>query len=239
MLWKRHPEKSKAGSNRFAKPGDSRAARPPSSLGTFITYGGSRPGIGSQYSTRIDGADRRLLIPRPWRGPGSHGCSLRSWSSPGKAPIAYSEPVRLGRIVHARWRFTVALVSASFTHGGLSPLNELIHEDGHAVHCPALRTRPAFMDIDTHLAEAFADVAGWNTYDPAWQRKYVGREAPPQLRCGASTRVSFWMSHGPCSRSACSVIRRRTPTRYGPKSQAVTGAFGLAVGDACDICPTR
>jgi len=86
--------------------------------------------------------------------------------------------VRLGRIVHAHWRPTVALVSASFTHGGLSPLNELIHEDGHAVHCPALRTRPAFMDIDTHLAEAFADVAGWNTYDPAWQRKYVGREAP-------------------------------------------------------------
>jgi len=96
---------------------------------------------------------------------------------PGKAPLAYSELVRLGRMVHGRWRPSVARVSANYAHGGLSPLNELIHEDGHAIHYAALRTRPAFMDIDTLFAEAFADVAAWNTYEPAWQRRYLGREA--------------------------------------------------------------
>lgn len=96
---------------------------------------------------------------------------------PGKAPLAYSEPARLGRMVHGRWRSTVPLVSVSLTHGGLSPLYELIHEDGHAIHYAALRTRPPFMDLDTLFAEAFADVAAWNTYEPAWQRKYLGREA--------------------------------------------------------------
>jgi len=96
---------------------------------------------------------------------------------PGKAPLAYSELVRLGRMVHGRWRPTVARVSASYAQGGLSLLNELIHEDGHAIHYAALRTRPAFMDLDTLFAEAFADVAAWNTYEPAWQRQYLGRAA--------------------------------------------------------------
>ena len=31
---------------------------------------------------------------------------------------------------------------------------------------------------DTLYVEAFADVASWNTYDPSWQRKYLGRSAP-------------------------------------------------------------
>jgi hypothetical protein len=96
---------------------------------------------------------------------------------PGKAPLTYSELVRLGRVVHGRWRPTVARVSANYAHGGLSLLNELIHEDGHAIHYAALRTRPAFMDLDTLFAEAFADVAAWNTYEPAWQRQYLGRGA--------------------------------------------------------------
>lgn len=96
---------------------------------------------------------------------------------PGKAPLAYSELVRVGRMVNGRWRPTVARVSANYAHGGLSLLNELIHEDGHAIHYAALRTRPAFMDLDTLFAEAFADVAAWNTYEPAWQRQYLGRDA--------------------------------------------------------------
>jgi hypothetical protein len=33
------------------------------------------------------------------------------------------------------------------------------------------------MDLDTLFAEAFADVAAWNTYEPAWQRRYLGRAA--------------------------------------------------------------
>jgi hypothetical protein len=42
----------------------------------------------------------------------------------------------------------------------------------------ALRTRPAFMDLgDAVFYEAFADVTSWQTYEPAWQRKYLGRSA--------------------------------------------------------------
>src|SRR5262245_10695208 len=42
----------------------------------------------------------------------------------------------------------------------------------------ALRTRPAFMDLgDAVFYEAFADVTSWQTYEPAWQRKYLGCSA--------------------------------------------------------------
>ena len=34
------------------------------------------------------------------------------------------------------------------------------------------------MDVDTLFTEAFADVTSWNTYEPEWQRKYLGRDAP-------------------------------------------------------------
>ena len=56
-------------------------------------------------------------------------------------------------------------------------MNELVHENGHVVHMMAVRARPAFMDLgDGLFVEAFADVPSWNTYEPAWQRKYVGRD---------------------------------------------------------------
>jgi hypothetical protein len=43
----------------------------------------------------------------------------------------------------------------------------------------SLRTRPAFMDLgDALFYEAFADVPSWSTYEPAWQRKYLGRSSP-------------------------------------------------------------
>ena len=98
---------------------------------------------------------------------------------PGKAPLAYADFVSRGRYdADGRWRPTVARVSANYSRGGLGVLNELVHEDGHVVHLMAMRTRPAFMDSgDTLFDEAFADVTSWNTYDPAWQRKYLGRGA--------------------------------------------------------------
>jgi hypothetical protein len=35
------------------------------------------------------------------------------------------------------------------------------------------------MDLgDSLFVEAFADVASWNTYQPAWQQRYIGRAAP-------------------------------------------------------------
>ena len=97
---------------------------------------------------------------------------------PGKAPVAYTEFARRGRLVNGRWRQSIARVSASYAHGGLSSLNEFVHENGHAIHIAAIRTRPAFMDTgDLLFVEAFADVPSWNTYEPAWQRRYIGSAA--------------------------------------------------------------
>jgi hypothetical protein len=98
---------------------------------------------------------------------------------PGKAPLAYTDQVRIGRRTDGVWRPAVPRVSANYEQGGLSVLNELIHEDGHAVHEAALRTRPAFYSLGGDLFdEAFADVPAWSSFEPAWQRKYLGRSAP-------------------------------------------------------------
>ena len=98
---------------------------------------------------------------------------------PGKAPLAYTDFVTRGRLVDGKWRPTVARVSGSYATGGLGLLNELVHENGHAVHMMAIHVRPAFMDLgDSLFVEAFADVPSWNTFEPSWQRKYLGREAP-------------------------------------------------------------
>lgn len=97
---------------------------------------------------------------------------------PGKAPLAYTDYVRRGRVEQGRWQPTLVRVSASYGRGGLGPLNELVHENGHAAHMLALRTRPAFMDLgDAIFYEAFADVPAWNVYEPAWQQHYLGRSA--------------------------------------------------------------
>lgn len=113
------------------------------------------------------------------------GADLKGWGAlydldprSGKAPLAYTDYVRRGRMVNGAWQPTIARVSASYARGGLGLLNELVHENGHVVHMMALRTRPAFMDLgDALFFEAFADVPSWNTYEPAWQRKYLGSSA--------------------------------------------------------------
>lgn len=101
---------------------------------------------------------------------------------PDKAALAYTEFVTHGRLVDGKWRPTVARVSAPYERGGLFVLNELVHENGHVVNITAIRNRPAFVDWPSDLfAEAFADVPSWCTYEPAWQRRYLGREAPEQV----------------------------------------------------------
>jgi hypothetical protein len=101
---------------------------------------------------------------------------------PDKAALAYTEFVTHGRMVDGTWQPTIARVSAPYERGGLSVLNELIHEDGHVVNILAIRNRPAFVDWPSDLfAEAFADVPAWSTYEPVWQRRYLGHEAPEQL----------------------------------------------------------
>ncbi|MGH8188340.1 MAG: M3 family metallopeptidase [Steroidobacteraceae bacterium] len=113
------------------------------------------------------------------------GANLAKWDvfydldpRSGKAPLAYTGYVRRGRWLNGSWRPTVVQVSGNYARGGLGPLNELAHENGHVVHMMALKTRPAFMDLgDPLFYEAFADVPSWSTYEPAWQRKYLGRSA--------------------------------------------------------------
>jgi hypothetical protein len=97
---------------------------------------------------------------------------------PGKAPIAYADAMRIGRMENGSWRPAIARVSANYDRGGLYTINELVHETGHAVHIAAVRTRPAYFWPDTLFMEAFADVPSWAVFDPAWQRKYLGRAAP-------------------------------------------------------------
>jgi hypothetical protein len=97
----------------------------------------------------------------------------------GKAPLAYTDYVRRGRMRNGSWQATIARVSATYARGGLGPLNELIHENGHVAHMLALHARPAFMDLgDPIFFEAFADVPSWSVYEPAWQQKYLGRSVP-------------------------------------------------------------
>ena len=94
---------------------------------------------------------------------------------PGKAPLAYTDLLRCGRAVNGIWRPAIARVSANYGRGGLSNMNELVHEEGHAVHFVAVRARPAFTYPDSLLfIEAFADVPSWSVYAPAWQERYLG-----------------------------------------------------------------
>jgi hypothetical protein len=98
---------------------------------------------------------------------------------PGKAPLAYTDFVVRGHMVKQVWQPTVVYTSANYDRGGLGLLNELVHENGHGVHMMALHTRPAFMDLgDPVFYEAFADVPSWDTYEPVWQQKYLGKSAP-------------------------------------------------------------
>ncbi|MBV8145907.1 MAG: hypothetical protein JO184_12965 [Gammaproteobacteria bacterium] len=96
----------------------------------------------------------------------------------GKAPLAYTDYIRRGRLQRGVWVPTLVRVSATYPEGGLGPLNELVHESGHAAHMMALRTRPAFMDLGEPIFyEAFADVPAWSVYEPDWQQKYLGVSA--------------------------------------------------------------
>jgi hypothetical protein len=94
---------------------------------------------------------------------------------PDKSPLAYSDFLVRGRTVQDQWHRPIARVLATYPTGGLFSLNELVHENGHAVHVSAIHTRPAFMDWpDTLFTEAFADVPSWSVHEPAWQQQYLG-----------------------------------------------------------------
>jgi Peptidase family M3 len=95
-----------------------------------------------------------------------------------KSSVAYTDFLIRGRWNGDRWQPTVARVLATYREGSLGSLNELVHENGHAVHISAIRNRPAFVDWNDDLfVEAFADVPAWSIYEPAWQRHYLGASA--------------------------------------------------------------
>ncbi|MFZ2508617.1 MAG: hypothetical protein WAW79_09125, partial [Steroidobacteraceae bacterium] len=101
---------------------------------------------------------------------------------PDKSPLAYTDFLSRGRMVEGAWQPTIARVVGRYPLGGLFSLNELVHENGHAVHISAIRNRPAFTDWpDTLFSEAFANVPSWSVYQPAWQRKYLGTELPEAM----------------------------------------------------------
>ncbi len=98
---------------------------------------------------------------------------------PDKSPLAYTDFLKRGYYKDGAWHKTLARVVGRYEDGGLGSLNELVHENGHAVHISAIRNRPAYTDwTDTVFTEAFADVPSWSVYEPAWQKKYLGTELP-------------------------------------------------------------
>jgi hypothetical protein len=101
---------------------------------------------------------------------------------PGKAALAYTDFVIHGRMANGTWQPTIARVSAPYERGGLFVLNELVHENGHVVNITAIRNRPAYLDWSKEdvFTEAIADVPAWSTYEPAWQRRYLGHEVSEQ-----------------------------------------------------------
>jgi hypothetical protein len=132
-----------------------------------------------------DAIEREALQPLNERYYRDLGAQLSAWDviydldpREGKAPLAYTDYVRRGRLRGEQWVPTLVRVSGNYAHGGLGLLNELVHENGHVAHMMALRTRPAFMDLgDALFYEAFADVPSWSVYEPAWQQKYLGRSS--------------------------------------------------------------
>ena len=99
---------------------------------------------------------------------------------PGKTPVAFCDFGARPRLRNGVWTPGQPSIFATYETGGLGNLNELIHETGHAVHIAAIRTRPAYRDWPDSdaLTEGLADMFSLEIYEPAWQRKYLGAEAP-------------------------------------------------------------
>jgi hypothetical protein len=100
---------------------------------------------------------------------------------PGKTPVAYTTFGSRVSDGPRTWRAGEVWIFATYREGGLGNLVELLHETGHGLHVSAIRTRAAFADWpdSTTFTEALADVPALEAYEPEWQRRYLGAEAPP------------------------------------------------------------
>ena len=108
---------------------------------------------------------------------------------PGKYPTSYTtfgaRAVANGR----RWVRSEPWIFTSYQTGGFDNLFELLHETGHAVHIAAIRARPAYADwpdSDT-FTEGIADLAALEVFEPAWQRRFLGRS----VSLAESTRAKY------------------------------------------------
>jgi hypothetical protein len=138
---------------------------------------------GRRLNAAFEGGDLLALDHRFYRDLGADldalGVVYDIKDRPNKSPLAYTDFLVRGRYVNGEWQKTIARVVGRYEGGGLGSLNELVHENGHAVHISAIRNRPAFTDwTDTIFTEAFADVPSWSVYEPAWQQKYLGTAIP-------------------------------------------------------------
>lgn len=111
------------------------------------------------------------------------GVGFDTGPRPGRPPIPVAFTTFGGR-PHARadgsWLPGAPWVLATYVEGGLGELAELVHETGHAVHIAGIRTRPAFADWPDSdaLTEALAELAALDVAEPAWQRRWLGPDAP-------------------------------------------------------------
>ena len=158
---------------------------------------------------------------------------------PGKAPLAYTDYIRRGRQRPSGWQPTLVRVSASYEHGGLGPLNEFVHENGHAAHMLALHTRPAFMDLGEPLFTKHSRTSRPGAFTNRSGRTNISVSTPASPpRCAHATPQSCWMSRGRCLNAGCCVIRLRTPTPYGPRLRlgtCISGHIRSSRGGQC-VC---
>ena len=113
---------------------------------------------------------------------------------------------------------TAGRSSRRYVDGGLTELEELVHETGHAVHIAGIRTRPAFADwpdADAYT-EALADVVALDL----WRARLAaalaaGRRggARGPRRSAAATRTWRSTPPGRCSRSGMQRDPARLPER--------------------------
>ena len=186
-------------------------------LGLSIRVGRCGPRAREEHSARAR-CSRSTIATIATSAPISTSSEFSTISSrvPDKSSVAYTDFLIHGRWIAGQWQPTVARVLASYGDGNLGSLNELVHENGHAVHISAIRNRPAYVDWNDDLfVEAFADVTSWSVYEAAWQRRYLGVEAPTR----ASLRALYgsvmldvaWalfearMLRDPAQRPQCSV----------------------------------
>jgi hypothetical protein len=139
---------------------------------------------GRLFAARLPRARLREVNDRYYRDLGADpralGVSYDLDPRDGKTPVAFTTFGSRPHRDHGRWTGARAWVFATYRVGGLDNLGELLHETGHAVHISAIRTRPAFADWPDSdpFTEALGDLMALSAYEPEWQRRYLGGEAP-------------------------------------------------------------